>query len=154
MPGNLRATVKADLGGFGRVGKAVERGTMRGLEETGALVVNHARGGHPKVHDDIQGKAANRYRVRTGPGTGEFVGGLRFLTRTAVLRNSYKATRAQKISNGYVVRVFTAVRYGQDIEFGTASHAAFPTLRPALEANRRIAVVRVSNGVTQELKKL
>ena len=121
----------------------VERAIVQGLDEGAALVQNHAKEGHPKVGDGLQGAAAARYRVATKQ-AGRYTGMLRFLTRTGVLRNSIFIQRARKVSNGWRAAVYSGVRYADRIEYGSVRNPPYPFLRPALESQRKAIAARLA----------
>mgnify|MGYP001571226136 CR=1 FL=1 len=137
------------LRGLDRFSNRMEVEIKDAVDRTAAFVVNHAKGGHPKA--TAGGGNKDDERERTGPEGGDYAGGLRFLTRLGNLRNSYKQRAAKKIESGVRADVFSAIEYSEEIEFGTVTRRAFPTLRPALEAARPEGKANVERALKRAL---
>ena len=127
--------------------RAAEKYVMDAIDATIGEVQAHIRDGHPKVskatlqqaaRGDDQGYILDKVRERTGGEVGEFKGMLRWLTRTAVTRNSIFLEKARVFGSGFSRsisgKVFSAQKHMNDLEFGTAGRRAFPAFRPALIA--------------------
>lgn len=147
MAVDIRVNVTGALNRLSIINQRVQARVLDALDEGAALVANHAKQGHPKVHDDLQGTAARGFRVVTGPEAGDFSGWYRFLTRTGVLRNSIQQRKAKKIGQDFQAEVFSGVEYADRIEFGSVRHQAYPFLRPALESQRGGILQRVQAAV-------
>lgn len=144
--------VKRILAEFKSISRKVENAIKNSLDETAAEVQALARSEHPKVADRITGSAAASFRRMTGPKAGEFAFKPRFLTRTGILRQSIKISRARKTLGGDIeATVFTAVKYGNDVEFGTVKTPAYPFLRPALNSATKKGQARLSLAIRRAL---
>lgn len=95
------------------------------------------------AHSITQGSVSGKNHVPSAPGTAPN-------EDTAHLRSQISVTQPEPLR----VQVRSDAKYSVPLEFGTSKMAARPFMRPAAEANRKVAQKLVSAAVKSALKSL
>ncbi len=100
-------------------------------------IVKHARDNHPKLEPAdwkavmFKSIALKKKGKSTQPG-----GGGRWHTRTGISAQAIRGGRLRIVGNKAEVLLQWLVNWASFLEYGSASNAPYPTLRPAVDANR------------------